>query len=384
MTREEVETELEHLKALGVNGTEVKYLQSESIRLDLEIRGEDTVNREEFDGDNFISALQEALERLGVPQYSFEEISTITNFENRIGTGGNGEVFLGSFRGLECSLVAVKRVCLVDHPEEHSMGSSVGTGLDEGARMRRWIFFRALDMLIKCKHSHVVELKGYAFHPTFQYGYLLTEYLEHGNTHDRLAELSWLKRVQIALDTANALDHLHSLGVIHRDIKCANVGLDENDRGKLLDFDLVKAMDENVSENIAIRDKTRDDIVPGTPGYKDPCYLLLQLSDRYLSDIYSFGVFLMEILTGKISCDPALRAVENKYFVVSEVKHEFEQYSYRSADSRIEWSRMCLIKLRELILGCLNTVDPNKRPKMNSIVVELEDIVNQNYGGNFT
>ncbi|XP_031487909.1 probable leucine-rich repeat receptor-like protein kinase At2g28990 [Nymphaea colorata] len=113
---------------------------------------------------------------------------------------------------------------------------------------------------------------------------------------DRANELTWRRRLRIALDAAIGLEYLHTgckPAVIHRDIKPANILLDENLQAKLADLGLSKAGAIDGTECSAYQTK-----VAGTMGYIDPEYLYTQtLTEK--NGVYSFGIVLFELITGK-------------------------------------------------------------------------------------
>ncbi|GBG73399.1 hypothetical protein CBR_g16115 [Chara braunii] len=108
------------------------------------------------------------------------------------------------------------------------------------------------------------------------------------------ATLSWQKRLQISLETARGLDYLHNCSdpaIIHRDVKPSNILLDKDMSVKVADFGISKLVD--------INDTTVSTRVAGTIGYLDPAFLATQKLTRS-SDVYSFGIVLLELITGKM------------------------------------------------------------------------------------
>ncbi|CAK9867182.1 unnamed protein product [Sphagnum jensenii] len=127
--------------------------------------------------------------------------------------------------------------------------------------------------------------------------------MKNGNLHDFLLDgngsklLSWGKRLEIAVGIAQGLDYLHSYAdppVIHRDVKPSNILLDENLIAKVSDFGISK---ENQDSFTHISTHPA-----GTAGYLDPEYFLRrQLTTA--SDVYGYGVLLLEIVTGQQAID---------------------------------------------------------------------------------
>ena len=132
---------------------------------------------------------------------------------------------------------------------------------------------------------------------TYDYGeedgipYMVLEYLTGQTLKDALAgePMPLRKRVSIGLQLARALAHVHSLQLIHRDVKPDNVHLDAQSRVKLMDFGIVKTGDVNL---------TQAGYALGTPHYVAP-ELVMGQAVTPLVDVYSFGVLLFELLSGK-------------------------------------------------------------------------------------
>uniref|UniRef100_A0A0E0AIE5 Protein kinase domain-containing protein n=1 Tax=Oryza glumipatula TaxID=40148 RepID=A0A0E0AIE5_9ORYZ len=182
----------------------------------------------------------------GCPTYPFEIIRAATNGfsqENEIGRGGFGIVYKGQLpNGQE---IAVKKLS-----KENTV-----QGLKE--------FMNEVDIIY-----------------------------ESGR-----AMLSWKMRMDIILDIASGLQYLHKDSrhtIIHRDLKAANVLLDADMVAKISDFGIARLF----SHNGGNQDCTITDRVVGTPGYMSPEYAMDgKLS--FMQDVYSFGVLLLEIISGK-------------------------------------------------------------------------------------
>lgn len=127
--------------------------------------------------------------------------------------------------------------------------------------------------------------------------------MENGTLYEHLHEspkqqLSWVTRVKIAVQAARGLEYLHGYAcppVIHRDIKSANILLDDEWNARVADFGLSLLGPSDSSKPLS-------ELPAGTLGYLDPEYYRL----HYLttkSDVYSFGVLLMEVVTGRIAVD---------------------------------------------------------------------------------
>ncbi|KAM0038438.1 putative protein kinase RLK-Pelle-L-LEC family [Helianthus debilis subsp. tardiflorus] len=168
-------------------------------------------------------------------------------------------------------------------------------------------FLTEIELLTSCKHLNIVSLLGFCDEAgemilVYEYAFKgsLGDYLVSGDKTTGI--LSWAERIQICLDIAHGISYLHTdmegkPRIIHRDIKSDNILLDENLNAKLADFGLSKSHPMNqqpstiYSKNIA-----------GTTLYMDPEYMATGKYKRE-SDIYSFGVVLFEVLSGKVAYD---------------------------------------------------------------------------------
>ncbi|KAL3843917.1 hypothetical protein ACJIZ3_001320 [Penstemon smallii] len=235
-------------------------------------------------------------------KFSYKEIKKATNdFSTVIGQGGFGTVYKAEFHdGL---VAAVKRLSKVSEQAEDD-------------------FSRELELLARLHHRHLVALRGFCIkrHERF----LMYEFMANGSLNDHLytqgrTPLSWRTRIQIAIDVANALEYLHFYcdpPLCHRDIKSSNILLDENFVAKVADFGLAHASKDG---SICFEPVNTD--IRGTPGYMDPEYVITQeLTEK--SDVYSYAVVLLELITGR-------RAIQDNKNLV-----EWSQV-YLSSESRI-------------------------------------------------
>ncbi|MBA0757964.1 hypothetical protein Gotri_021006 [Gossypium trilobum] len=210
-------------------------------------------------------------------EFSFTEIEEATlNFDPslKIGEGGYGSIYKGNLRH---TTVAIKRL--------HSNSLQ---GPSE--------FQQEVDVLSKMRHPNLVTLIG-ACPDAWT---LIYEYLPNGSLEDRLScrgnspPLSWQTRICLATELCSVLIFLHSSkphGIVHGDLKPANILLDANFVTKLSDFGICRLLSNNTT--ICCRTDPK-----GTFAYMDPEFLSTgELTQK--ADVYSFGVILLRLLTGR-------------------------------------------------------------------------------------
>ncbi|GKB46122.1 receptor-like protein kinase FERONIA [Tanacetum coccineum] len=218
-------------------------------------------------------------------QYKFHEIQLATNnFDETlvVGKGRSGKVYKGNvFNGSSLVVAAIKR-----------MDSTYNQGADE--------FWPEVEMLSTFRHCNIVSLIGYCNQGEEMI--LVYEYIPNGSLYDHLHKLgtplSWLQRLNICIDAGRGLHYLHTgveVGVIHHDIKSANVLLDESWTATIADLGLAKIVPRNQTY-------LESDAIKGTFGYLDPDYVYTNNLTRK-SDVYAFGVVLFEVLCRKRAVD---------------------------------------------------------------------------------
>ncbi|EOA39126.1 hypothetical protein CARUB_v10012045mg [Capsella rubella] len=214
--------------------------------------------------------------------FTFEELSQITEgFCKRfvVGEGGFGCVYKGIL--FEGKPVAIKQLKSVS---------------PEGYRE----FKAEVEIISRVHHRHLVSLVGYCI--SEQHRFLIYEFVPN-NTLDYhlhckdLPVLEWSRRVRIAIGAAKGLAYLHEdchPKIIHRDIKSSNILLDDEFEAQVADFGLAR-LNDTAQSHISTR-------VMGTFGYLAPEYASSgKLTDR--SDVFSFGVVLLELITGRKPVD---------------------------------------------------------------------------------
>ncbi|KAG6541341.1 hypothetical protein Mapa_017283 [Marchantia paleacea] len=288
----------------------------------------------------------------GVHRFTVEELARITSdFDDShiIGAGGFGKVFSGILD--DGRMVAIKRA---------SAGSL--QGVKE--------FRNEVTLLSRLHHRHLVRLEGFCEEKNFQV--LVYEFMKRGNLGTHLyggnTKLDWYKRLEIAYEVAQGLEYIHSFAdppVIHRDVKPSNILLDENMVAKLADFGISKESTEL---------ETHISTLPaGTAGYLDPeYYLTRQLTPA--SDVYAYGVVLLELVTGQVAIDRKRDADNN---LIEWSKKRFKLAGVTSIiDPSIadDFSKDAFTKVTELAFRCAQ-FSKSERPTMKEVLATLDPLI---------
>ncbi|XP_031122607.1 LEAF RUST 10 DISEASE-RESISTANCE LOCUS RECEPTOR-LIKE PROTEIN KINASE-like 1.1 [Ipomoea triloba] len=292
----------------------------------------------------------------GILVFSYSELEEATSkfdHSKELGDGAFGTVYYGILGdGKE---VAVKR-------------------LHERNCKRMEQFANEISILTRLKHQNLVTLYGCSTRHSrellFVYEYIpngtIADHLHGKRAADRL--LTWPIRMKIAVETAAALVYLHASDIIHRDVKTSNILLDNNFCVKVADFGLSRLFPPNV---------THASTTPqGTPGYVDPdyheCYQL-----TYKSDVYNFGVVLIELVSSMPALDMRRHTDEihlAKLAMSKIVKGAFDELidSSLGYEKDTEINRMTT-SVAELAFQCLQP-DKDMRPTMEHVLESLKEI----------
>ncbi|KAL3690282.1 hypothetical protein R1sor_016591 [Riccia sorocarpa] len=232
-----------------------------------------------------------AKENVTPPFYKYEELRAATNYfskENELGKGGFGAVYKAHLA--DKSIVAVKLL----YPTEQNLAD----------------FLKETVLITGIKHRHLVTLKGCCVRDKKRI--LVYEFAQNGNLAQALwgngesVFLSWTQRLKICVDVAKGLSYLHEElkpKIIHRDIKPDNILLDRDWNAKIADFGLARYVEGD--------DGTNATRIQGTRGYVSPEYAQGLITEKL--DVFSFGILLLEIVSGRKCIDPSAPA--NEYYL---------------------------------------------------------------------
>lgn len=265
----------------------------------------------------------------------------------QIGQGGFGTVYKGKLNnGL---LVAIKRAKQNLHDGQLSAE-----------------FGNEISTLSSIEHLNLVKLIGYAEEGPERL--LVVEYVANGNLREHLDGqhgnvLKLATRLDIAIDVAHALTYLHlyaDKSIIHRDIKSSNILLTENFRAKVADFGFSHL---GPTDFDATHVSTQ---VKGTAGYLDPEYLkTFRLTQK--SDVYSYGVLLVELFTGRRPIEQRRQSIERVT-----TRWAFQMFvngeGIKVLDPKLEKSSSAFLMIEKVLELAFRCTAPSKqeRPTMKA------------------
>lgn len=299
-------------------------------------------------------------------EFTFEELKAATkNFSRSvmIGEGGFGGVFRGIMRSeddphkkIDIAVKQLSRRGLQGHKE--------------------WI--TEVNVLGVVEHPNLVKLLGYCAEDDERgiQRLLVYEYMPNRSVQDHLSSrfqtsLSWIMRIKIAQDSARGLTYLHEgmdLQIIFRDFKSSNILLDDQWNAKLSDFGLARLGPSSGESHVST-------LVVGTIGYAAPEYIQTgHLTTK--SDVWSYGIFLYELITGRRPLERNRPKNEQKLLEwvkpnLSDIK-KFQtildprlegKYSLKSAQRLASVANRCLVR------------HPKGRPKMSEVLAMVNRIV---------
>ncbi|KAG0491905.1 hypothetical protein HPP92_004982 [Vanilla planifolia] len=285
--------------------------------------------------------------RLGnLKVFQFRELQIATNnfsSKNILGKGGFGNVYRGQLQ--DGTLVAVKRL-----KDRNTAGGEVQ-------------FQTEVQLISLAVHRNLLRLLGFCVTSTERL--LVYPYMPNGSVGSRLKAkpaLNWETRKRIALGAARALLYLHEQcdpKIIHRDVKAANILLDEHCEAVVGDFGLAKLLDH--------KDSHVSTAVRGTVGHIAPEYLSTGQSSEK-TDVFGFGILLLELITGR-------RALEfGKGVMLDWVKKLAQERKLEQLVDKGMKNGFDRVEVEEMVQVALLCTEflPGQRPKMSEVVRMLE------------
>ncbi|GMI33862.1 hypothetical protein TrCOL_g3237 [Triparma columacea] len=278
-----------------------------------------------------------ALAADGSTKYSYASLSSMTNsfsVQNKIGHGGSGDVFFGQIVGSQVAIKVIEDM--------------------QGVQVDDTEFRRELSVLSMCRYENVVPLLGSLAEPGNPLC-LVYRYMPGGSLADRLLPSSTFppltasERIDIAVGVASGLHYLHQPdsernkpSIFHRDVKSANILLDADGRAKIADAGIAKEADS---------------------GYIDPYYEFICGTFTVASDVFSYGVVLLELLTGLKAFDSRQRPLNRKLF-------KRARSTKVPADKRAGFDKKKEKLLRDLAMEC-TAEDSHLRPSLEDCIARL-------------
>ncbi|XP_058113462.1 probable serine/threonine-protein kinase PBL17 [Magnolia sinica] len=233
---------------------------------------------------------------------------------------------------------------------------------------REWL--AEVNYLGELSHPNLVKLIGYCCED--EHRLLVYEYMARGSLEKQLfrrasATLPWSTRMKIAFGAAKGLAFLHGAErpIIYRDFKTSNILLDSNYNAKLSDFGLAKDGPMGDQTHVSTR-------VMGTYGYAAPEYVMTgHLTAR--SDVYGFGVVLLELLIGRKALDKSRPSREHNLVEWARPLLNHNRKLMKILDPRMEgqYSVKAAQKVAALAYQCLSQ-NPKGRPTMSEVVGILD------------
>ncbi|XP_073280435.1 nodulation receptor kinase-like isoform X2 [Primulina huaijiensis] len=290
---------------------------------------------------------------ISIQSFTLKDMEIATeNYKTLIGEGGFGSVYRGTL------------------PDGEEVAAKVRSATStQGTRE----FNNEMNFLSAIRHENLVPLLGYCCENDQQI--LVYPFMSNGSLQDRLygaaakrKTLDWPTRLSIALGAARGLTYLHTFSersVIHRDVKSSNILLDHSMCAKVADFGFSKYAPQEGDSGTSLE-------VRGTAGYLDPEYYSTQLLSAK-SDVFSFGVVLLEIVSGREPLN--INRPQNEWSLVEWAKPHIRNSRVEEiVDPGIKGSyhAEAMWRVVEVALACIEPYS-TYRPCMADIVRELED-----------
>ncbi|GKB98422.1 kinase-like domain, phloem protein 2-like protein, partial [Tanacetum coccineum] len=326
------------------------------------------------------------LEHLKIGLNDIKEATS--NFDNAyiIGSGGFGKVYKANLEHFDSSNSSSKEgvnECVL--PRKRSTVAIKRINNQEGEQG----FIAEIETLTSCKHENIISLLGFCYEGN---GAMILVY-EHASkgslenylgSSDKMTTLTWAQRLNICLDVAHGLNYIHNntdhgkQKMIHRDIKSDNILLGDSWKAKIADFGLSKFHPADQAASTIYTS-----MVAGTYVYLDPEYEKYGKLNKK-SDIYSFGVVLLEILSGRMAYDSVYTKVNEKgiapiardhykkgtimEIVDHKIKEETDEHVFSLSKGPDKES---LDVFLEITFRCV-TETQAKRPSIEAVINELK------------
>ncbi|XP_047153591.1 cold-responsive protein kinase 1-like [Vigna umbellata] len=287
-----------------------------------------------------------------VKLYSYKQLRNATDDfsqANKIGEGGFGSVYKGRLKDGKVAAIKV-------------LAAESRQGVKE--------FLTEINVISEIEHENLVKLYGCSVDKNSRilvYNYLENNSLSQtllGGNHNKMY-FDWRTRCKISIGIARGLAYLHEEvrpHIVHRDIKASNILLDKDLTPKISDFGLAKLIPANMT-HVSTR-------VAGTIGYLAPEYAIGGKLTRK-ADVYSFGVLLVEIVSGR--CNTNTRLPIEEQFLLERTWELYERKELvglvdTSLDGEFDAEQAC--KFMKIGLLCTQE-SPKLRPSMSSVVKML-------------
>jgi serine/threonine protein kinase len=287
-------------------------------------------------------------------RYSYTEVKRITNsFRDKLGQGGYGVVYKASL--IDGRQVAVKVI-----------NQSKGNGEE---------FINEVASISRTSHMNIVSLLGFCYEVDKRA--LIYEFMPNGSLDkfiyksefpNAICDFDWNTLFQIAIGIARGLEYLHqgcSSRILHLDIKPQNILLDEDFCPKISDFGLAKICQkkDSIVSILGVR---------GTIGYMAPEAFSRSFGGvSYKSDVYSYGMLILEMIGGRKNYDTGGSCTSEMYFP-DWIYKDLEQGNTLLNCSTISEEENDMVRKITLVsLWCIQT-KPSDRPPMNKVIEMLQ------------
>jgi serine/threonine protein kinase len=332
--------------------------------------------------------------------YRFEDIAGTDDYPNKKVAGGNprifsySELYIGTNGFSEKEVLGSGGFGRVYRAVLPSDGTAVAVKrvAGQGDRFEK-AFMAELAAVAQLRHRNLVSLRGWCVHEDdllLVYDYmpnLSLDRLLFASTTSGTPPLGWNQRQNIVSGLAAALFYLHEqldTQIIHRDVKSSNVMLDSQFNARLGDFGLARwiehtselntpAMRSNSANTFQFR-LTDTSRIGGTIGYLPPESFQRKGGATAKSDVFSFGIVVLELTTGRRAVD--LTYPDDQIFMLDWVRRMSDEGKLKIAgDNRLQDGSYLLSEMSRMVhLGLLCSLhDPRSRPSMKWVVENLTD-----------